>query len=398
MRILNSRPEWVRWSAGGVLALCLIVGNACGFWLVTNLVLIPLLAAWGRWWMPVAATTATPAPAAPGPAPAAEEPAAPVKVPVDQEDLAEQMLYANRFALLLRPMIAGSIAGEQLTSAQEALDATMSIVPAGRVRISAADFDSNDHDEVTIGAFHLDRFPVTNKLFQQFVDDGGYQQMAVWEQTAWPAVIDFVDATGQPGPRFWRDGRFVKGTGNQPVVGISWFEADAYARWAGKRLCTDAEWVKAAGWPVMTDGKGIVQRTYPWGDTFDASKANLWSSGHEKVVDVDHYSGGASVGGVYQLVGNVWEWTSTPFGQEASLTLPHAMRSIRGGAFDTYFDTQASCTFCSGDNPLARKHNIGFRCALSVSEAVSAYSGLEPDVDMADEPEEQAEEDAVLAV
>jgi iron(II)-dependent oxidoreductase len=80
------------------------------------------------------------------------------------------------------------------------------------------------------------------------------------------------------------------------------------------------------------------------------------------------------VGGVQQLIGNVWEWTSSTFGnwepagRKIETTMP--LKSVRGGAFDTYFDMQAQCQFQSGESPLARKHNIGFRCALGFCDVV----------------------------
>jgi len=83
-----------------------------------------------------------------------------------------------------------------------------------------------------------------------------------------------------------------------------------------------------------------------------------------------------SVGGVYQLIGNGWEWAADAYLPEehpsgdVSLTVP--LKCVRGGAFDTYFDNQATCRFASGENPLGRKHNIGFRCALSLADVVLA--------------------------
>jgi iron(II)-dependent oxidoreductase len=300
--------------------------------------------------------------------------------PTDTAALVEEMLAQGRYALLLRRQVVGNLAPEQAQRAWEMLQQQMSLVPEGEVSLASSALEEDDADPVgthpdaepvRVAALFLDRFAVTNAQYQHFVDAGGYQQMAIWDPQIWPAVFDFVDSTGHPGPRFWVRGRHLPGEENLPVVGVSWYEAAAYARWVGKRLPSEAEWVKAGAWPVpVADGR-CVQRRYPWGDAMDRDRCNLWGSGPGRVVPVDHYPEGASVGGAYQLIGNVWEWTTGNFGYlvgTQELALPTPMKSIRGGAFDTYFENQATCQFQSGENPLARKHNIGFRCAISLCD------------------------------
>jgi iron(II)-dependent oxidoreductase len=159
-------------------------------------------------------------------------------------------------------------------------------------------------------------------------------------------------------------------------------------------LPNDAEWVKAGSWPVPTSDSRTAQRKYPWGDTMDRGRCNLWG-GTGRTVAVTEFEEGVSVGGVYQLIGNVWEWTTGNFGANESpgsdLALPVPMKSIHGGAFDTYFEHQATCRFSSGENPLARKHNIGFRCALSVCDfAVGSFVNR----DEGDADDEAPNEDA----
>jgi iron(II)-dependent oxidoreductase len=263
----------------------------------------------------------------------------------------------------------------------------MCLVPAGEVLVhrtngvpeGEAEPDECPDIPLRVEGYYLDRFPVTNAQYYQFVANGGYEQMAIWDPEVWPAVLDFVDSTGQPGPRFWRNGHFPRGEERHPVVGVSWYEASAFARWAGKRLPTDAEWVKAGCWPVAIAGHPLLQRRYPWGEAVDRSRANLWGSGPGSTVPVDEFPGGVSVGGVRQLIGNVWEWTTDALVIEDEVENPpenvrSKMKSLRGGAFDTYLDCQATCHFQSGDDVLARQHNIGFRCAISLCD-LSKQSG-----------------------
>jgi formylglycine-generating enzyme required for sulfatase activity len=294
---------------------------------------------------------------------------------------AEQMIAQGRVALLLRPQIAANLSSRELQTAHDSLNEVMAIVPQGPVAMRCRSHDILDAETaarserlINVEGLLLDRYAVCNRDYLEFLRDGGYEQMSLWDEAIWPAVLGFVDRSGQPGPRFWENGTFPPGKDDYPVVGVSWYEASAYARWAGKRLPTDPEWVKAASWPVLTDASKPVQRRYPWGDSMDRRRANVWGSGYDGTVPVHIMADGASVNGVVQLIGNVWEWTNSTFGawepNGHKLETPHPLKSIRGGAYDTYFDTQAHCHFQSGAGPLDRKHNIGFRCALGFCDVV----------------------------
>ena len=122
----------------------------------------------------------------------------------------------------------------------------MALVPDGEVALEETDSPR----VVAVQRLFLDRYPVTNREYYEFVAAGGYQQMALWDESILPAVLDFVDRTDQPGPKYWENGCYPAGEERHPVVGVSWYEAAAYARWVGKRLPSDAEWVKAGCWPV----------------------------------------------------------------------------------------------------------------------------------------------------
>lgn len=310
-------------------------------------------------------------------------------VPEDTDGLVERMMLEGRYALLMRPQVAEGLSREQLLAASEALQETMGLTPEGAVVIGQVDEPPHDVDPfsmdddlepgqgqsgrvVQVEAFFLDRCPVTNGQFRDFVVAGGYEQISFWEASIWPEVLDFVDATGHSGPAFWRNGAVPPGLEEHPVVGVCWHEAVAYARWVGKRLPTDAEWVKAGSWPVNLGNGAASQRKYPWGDAMDRAQANLWGSEFEGTCPVDQYAEGVSVGGIYHLIGNVWEWTRGDFPtlqpETAHFTSDVPLKSIRGGAFDTYFDNQATCRFQSGEATMARKRNIGFRCALGVCD------------------------------
>jgi iron(II)-dependent oxidoreductase len=295
--------------------------------------------------------------------------------PTDSGALVKQMLDQHRFALLLRRQLADNLSDEDFGRSIAALGEHMALVPDGEVALE----ESGGQRVVIVQRLFLDRYPVTNREYYEFVAAGGYTQMGLWDEEVLPAVLDFVDHTDQPGPKYWENGCYPDGLERHPVVGLSWYEAAAYARWIGKRLPSDAEWVKAGCWPVTLSNTARSQRRYPWGETMDRSKANLWGSGPNRTVPVDDYPAGVSVGGIYQLIGNVWEWTSSSFlGKQLpedhlpsrGLALDAPMKSIRGGAFDTYFDNQAACQFQSGENPLSRRHNIGFRCAIGVNDLV----------------------------
>jgi gamma-glutamyl hercynylcysteine S-oxide synthase len=303
--------------------------------------------------------------------------------PASTNAFVDELLANGRYALLLRPETKQHLTQAQLMQAIRQLDEAMALVPAGRVLLgqlaeqahsvgSTGDVDAKlaARNLVHVEAGYLDRFCVTNEQFQQFVDAGGYEQLEFWHEAALPALLDFVDQTGNPGPRFWSDGEFPSGEGRLPVVGVSWFEAWAYAHWVGKQLPTDAQWTKAGAWPVESAPGRIAQRRYPWGESFDVRRAHLFGSGTRGPVPVDEFPGGVSVGGIHQLIGNVWEWTSTPLVElgDPSLYVSESVMSIRGGAFDTYFENHASCHYQSGDHALVRKQNIGFRLALPMRD------------------------------
>jgi iron(II)-dependent oxidoreductase len=259
-----------------------------------------------------------------------------------------------------------------LQAANEAIDADFALVPEGcaAVPLTVNDTPGMPERETETQPFLLARHAVTNGEFQNFVDSGAYDDLDLWPEDIWPHLIDFRDLTDQPAPRFWRNGRHNKRRSDHPVVGICFYEAQAYSAWAGYRLCTEEEWQVAASWRIRSSA--YVLRRYPWGDALDTARCNIWGSGVATTMPVDTYENGAAPNGVRQLVGNVWEWTDSEFDitdeEERPIVGDMVMMSVRGGAFDTYFPSQATSCFRTGVASLIRAHNVGFRCALDLRE------------------------------
>ena len=257
--------------------------------------------------------------------------------------------------------------------ALSAMDERFALVPDGfaSIALTINGEGGSAEEDVQTAAFLLSRCDVTNADFQKFVDAGAYENFDLWSESVWPHLVGFKDRTGRPGPRHWRDGRHNPRLADHPVVGVCCAEAEAYARWAGYRLPSESEWQMAASWSIRSESNAI--RRYPWGDALDLGCCNIWHSGNARTLPVQACPAGAAPNGVLQLIGNVWEWTSSEFtgvdSEGRKVIGDMSMRTIRGGAFDTYFPWQATSAFRSGAPTLARAHNIGFRCAMDVFEA-----------------------------
>ena len=283
-----------------------------------------------------------------------------------------------RYCLTLAADGPAPASDRELAAAWESLETAMAFVPPGETSLVVPTIAGSDvrgaetppHTRrVRVRAVYLDRGAVTNRDFARFVAAGGYRQSEYWPSQILPQVLRFVDRQGRAGPRFWSDGRPPADKLDHPVVGVSWYEANAYARWVGKRLPTPAEWQQAGCW---SDVEG-PERRYPWGNAFAPERANTWLGGRGDTVPVNEYYAGCTPNGIYQLIGNVWEWVAAlfecqciPDGSQVFFEQP--MGEIRGGAFDTYFETQASCLFRSGQPLLFRGANVGFRCCIGADE------------------------------
>ncbi len=280
--------------------------------------------------------------------------------------MTRRLIAEDRFVFVLLKEAADDIAEADALPAWKAITDQMALIPAGVVPVQLG---NGAMEAVEVGALYLDRCAVTNRQFQRFVQGAGYDNLELWPQEIWPGLMRLTDRTGRPGPRGWEQGQYPHGKAEYPVVGVSWYEAFAYARWVGKRLPTSAEWQKAGGWPEHLSGGSCTR--YPWGDVFDPTRANLWASGKGEAVPVRDFPTGVTPNGIYQMSGNVWEWLDEPLDAipcepDETFEAWKPLRRIVGGAFDTYFANEATCQFVTGQPELDRRDNIGFRCAVSV--------------------------------
>jgi iron(II)-dependent oxidoreductase len=224
-------------------------------------------------------------------------------------------------------------------------------------------------------AFWIDTTPVTNGAYTAFLDGGGYDDPRWWTPEGWAHSRE----AGLVAPQFWlRDGgRWLRRRfgvvepvpADEPVQHVCWYEADAYARWAGRRLPTEAEWEKAARHDPAADRS----RRFPWGDEDPTpAHANLGQR-HLQPAPAGSYPVGASAYGVRQLIGDVWEWTSSgfrpypgfgafPYREYSEVFFGGDYRVLRGGSWATD-GAAARATFRNWDHPIRRQIFAGFRCA-----------------------------------
>jgi iron(II)-dependent oxidoreductase len=263
--------------------------------------------------------------------------------------------------------------------AWKALEHEMALVPGGEVCLASQAVDSSEPfsrggDLITVEPLYLDRNCVTNRDYARFVQADGYSDPQFWPGDILPSLLQFLDRSGRPGPKHWTDGAPPADKLDHPVVGVCWFEANAFATWAGKRLPSTEQWQRAGTWP-KSQTCSLSESRYPWGNAFDPSKANTWASRVGGTVAVTEYRCGNTPNGVRQLIGNVWEWVDTQFSPATvhgdGVLLEEAMAEIRGAAFDTYFPSQATCQFRTGQPLMHRGANVGFRCCIS-SAALTA--------------------------
>ena len=264
----------------------------------------------------------------------------------------------------------------------------MVLIPAGDFQMGNNDSQAEDHEKpvhtVYVDAFYIDKYEVTNAQFKAFVDANPQ-----WQKGNIP---DKYHDGGYL--KLWNGNNYPSGMGSDPVVGVSWYAAMAYAQWVGKRLPTESEWEKAAR-------GGLVGKKYTWGNvapngtqcnfadkTLSELNPNEWS---DENVD-DGYPTMAPIGsyppngyGLYDMTGNVWEWCIDEYdagfyrrsprrnpvaggwiGDGFAKVQTHNARMFRGGAWNSPASS-LRVSFRNGGTPTTSKAVIGFRCARDVT-------------------------------
>jgi ergothioneine biosynthesis protein EgtB len=224
-----------------------------------------------------------------------------------------------------------------------------------------------------LNAYEIDTYPVTNKQFMAFIDAGGYEDYRFWLSDGW----DVVNEKKWDAPLYWQKmegywykkdfGGLNKISPDEPVTNVSYYEADAYSKWAGKRLPTEAEWEKAASWNEDLEKKTI----YPWGDELPSDhNANLLESWNWAPCQIGSYPQGKSYYGCHQMLGDVWEWTSSEYvlypgfrSKFSEYTDKWAINQkvLRGGSFATP-RSQIRNSYRNYFKPHERIPFSGFRC------------------------------------
>ena len=225
-------------------------------------------------------------------------------------------------------------------------DDDMILIPAGEFIMGEQNPALNRLPRKTINlyAFYIDQYEVANSQYEPFILADGYQNRELWSEAGW----QFIQANKIDRP-LGLD-RALYNTPNQPVVGVSWYEAQAYAKWAGKRLPTEAEWEKAA--------RGTDGRIFPWGNEMDWTRVG-YRLLNRRTWDVGSYPKGKSPYGVHDCASNVAEWVADMPDQTDSDQPQHI---VRGGAWGAIrFEMQ--CTHRTFEKPDYRGLRIGFRCA-----------------------------------
>ena len=214
-------------------------------------------------------------------------------------------------------------------------------IPGGRTKLFVSEL--GDLNAINLKPFWIDRFEVSNADYQKFINDGGYKDKALWDEifdenknpVKWKdAMRLFVDESGLNGPSTWSNGTYRSGQANYPVMGVSWYEARAYAKWSGKSIPTIYHWYKAA---------------MKWGESTAISPRSNFSGVPSEVGKYNT----VSTYGCYDMAGNAREWGTNPH--------LNGNKTMMGGGYndEPYFFTDNFSVY-----PINRYKTNGFRCVI----------------------------------
>ncbi|MCI0486484.1 MAG: SUMF1/EgtB/PvdO family nonheme iron enzyme [Blastocatellia bacterium] len=237
---------------------------------------------------------------------------------------------------------------------------------------------------IELSDFRIDKYPVTNTDYARFIEAGGYETRSLWSDEGW----EWKEKEGIRCPLYWSpverqtddsedSARWLvremfeerRMEADLPVVGVSWHEAEAYARFVGKRLPTEAEWEKAASWDPEQESK----RRFSWGDELPRKEIANSNDNYWGTTPVAAFPDGRSAYGCFDLTGNVWEWTASTFASHAGFEVfPYPEyselwfdgdhRVLKGGSWATR-PPLLRCSFRNFFRPRFRIAFAGFRCA-----------------------------------
>ena len=231
-------------------------------------------------------------------------------------------------------------------------------IPAGEFTMGSNDYDEKPPHKVFLGEYLIGKTPVTNAQYKKFIEAGGYEKKEYWSNEGW----NWRSREKRTQPNYWDDKEW--NTPTHPIVGVSWYEAKAFCKWANCRLPSEAEWEKAA--------RNTDARKYPWGNNEPTKNLANFRSNIGKTTPVGKYSpAGDSPYGCVDMAGNVWEWVSTLYksypydakdGRE-NLEIADS-RVLRGGSWlsnDSYLRSANR----GRSYPSLTYLSIGFRCSRS---------------------------------
>ncbi|NXY16290.1 SUMF2 enzyme, partial [Atrichornis clamosus] len=287
-------------------------------------------------------------------------------------------------------------------------DGSMVQLPGGTFQMGSSSLERRSEErplgEVAVEPFALDKHPVTNRDFREFVREKKYKTEA--EAFGWSFVFeDFVSEELkkkvtqklESAPwwlpiekAFWRQpsgpGSSIKDRLDYPVLHVSWNDAQAFCAWKGKRLPSEEEWEFAAR-------GGLEQRMYPWGNKFQPNRTNLWQGDFPRGDTAeDGYHGVSPVTafppqnsyGLYDLLGNTWEWTASEFLAPGQASRAQNMQVLRGASWidtaDGSANHRARVTTRMGNTPDSASDNLSFRCAADVPPATARGGRTRPEL------------------